>query len=340
MKINHGTVPVGEDGSAHFKAPSNAELYFQALDAGGKEIIRMGSVTQITTGEFASCVGCHENRFSPPPVGINNMARLKRPPDRIEPPSWGAGPVDYVRQVQPVLDKYCVKCHSGATPRKDIDLSGDKTRFYSMSYESLVFRRYVDYFYLHDAPSGNFPALSTGSWVSKLTKLIESKHSKVNMDEQSRRCIYAWIDANVPYYGTWDMTRPWTQGGRDAYAKTVPPARKSTVPGRVIRGRPVAQPWVAKYNALLGRLRLPNRGPNPVNLTHPEWSRILIRNLAKSAGGTADDKKARFKSKNDPGYRELLGVLTEAGKALLATPRIDMPGARPLPQERDFGRTF
>lgn len=75
-------------------------------------------------------------------------------------------------------------------------------------------------------------------------------------------------------------------------------------------------------------------------MEHPEWSRILTRNLAKSAGGTADDKKARFKSRSDPAYKELLGVLTEARKALLATPRIDMPGARPIPQERDFGRTF
>ncbi|MFC1762133.1 hypothetical protein ACFL6U_08635 [Planctomycetota bacterium] len=36
VKRNHGTVPVGENGSAYFRAPSNCELYFIALDKDGK----------------------------------------------------------------------------------------------------------------------------------------------------------------------------------------------------------------------------------------------------------------------------------------------------------------
>ncbi len=50
VKYVYGTVPVNENGSAYFTAPAGVELYFQALDADGKEIRRMGTTTQITAG--------------------------------------------------------------------------------------------------------------------------------------------------------------------------------------------------------------------------------------------------------------------------------------------------
>jgi len=66
-----------------------------------------------------------------------------------------------------------------------------------------------------------------------------------------------------------------------------------------------------------------------------------MRNLAKSAGGSEEDEgKAIFKSKDDPEYKKLLEALQVAGRAVKQYPRIDMPGAKPIPQKRDFGRTF
>jgi len=337
VKINFGTVPVADSGAAFFKAPSNTEIYFQALDENGKEIIRMGSVTQITTGEQASCIGCHEDRLKPSPVNPTNMRRMTRPPDKITPPSWGSGPVDYVKQVQPILDKYCIKCHSGAAPPKGIDLSGDKTQFYSMSYRSLVFRRYVEYYYINPGPTGNFPALKTGSWVSKLTKIIESKHmctnenrKAVDVDDQGRRCIYAWIDANVPYYGTWDMSRPYSVGGRDA--TTIPPAD-----GKKARPRPA--PWVARLRKICAEKKIRIDARN-LNFTNPQWTPDFVKLLAKSAGGGAENDKARFKSTKDSDYQAILEVLKEAKAALLAYPRIDMPGAKAIPQQRNFGKVY
>ena len=352
VKHNHGTVPVDAKGSAYFKAPSNRELYFIALDANGKEIQRMGSVTQITTGETAACIGCHENRLKPPKLGARRMDRMKLPPDNITPPPWGAEPVDYVKQVQPILDKYCVKCHSGAKAKKGVDLTGDKTRFFSMSYEALT-RGQVSYYYINKGPNGIFPALATGSWTSKLTKLLESNHGehKVKVDDASRRCIYAWIDANVPYYSTWDMTRPHTIGGRDAYARTVP--GKGAVFARQQDGHLLIEylPWVKRYNKFAaesrGRVRqIHLGGPNrlsdcgTINLTRPECSPVLLDLLAKSAGGRANEKDAYFPDKSDPRYRKLLTILKEAQAGLSALPRMDMPGGKPIPQERNFGRVF
>ncbi|MBM4030670.1 MAG: DUF1080 domain-containing protein [Planctomycetes bacterium] len=325
VKYNYGTVPVAEDGSVYFTAPAGVELYFQALDANGKEVRRMGTVTQLVNGESQNCIGCHESRSHAPSAQFQSWKRLAKAPDRIAPPPWGEGPVDFVKQVQPVLDKYCVKCHSGATPQAGIDLSGDKTRLFNMAFETLVFTpALVERYHINPGPTGNFPPLATGSWVSRLTKLLETKYKDV--DDESRRRIYTWIDANVPYYGTWDMTRPHTFGGRDTWLD--------------VGGKPL--PWFAQLQEALKALQPPKiaLAHTDINLTHPEWSRVLTRNLAKTAGGLAPDAAAIFTSKDDPSYQAILKAI-EAGKAaLLAKPRMDMPGAVPIPQQRDFGRTF
>ena len=346
IKQNLGTVPVDEGGSAYFTVPSNVELYFIALDEDGKEIQRMGAVTQITTGETASCVGCHDDRRKTPPVTKNAYELLAKDPDKITPPPWGAGYVDYSKQVQPVLDKFCVKCHNGPAPDGGINLSGDKTRFYNMSYEALVFNGFVEHYYLFDGPNGTFPAMKSGSWVSKLTKLLDEKHEGVDVDPNGRRAIYAWIDSNVPYYGTWEMTRPHSIGGRDAFMR----------PGDGDPLRPVYFPWVEKYRKFVkensiaiydidtfGRISKhdhPGTAAIMINFTHPEWSPILYRNLAKKAGGLADNRAALFPSQDDPKFKQLLTILRDAKQSLKSVPRIDMLGAEPIPQVRDFGKTF
>ncbi|MEI8079987.1 MAG: hypothetical protein WCH61_10220, partial [bacterium] len=210
VKENLGEAPVDENGAAYFRAPANRELYFTALDKDGKEVQRMGSVTQITTGEFVTCIGCHDDRMKTPQADVRPSPRLQRRPDKLLPPPGGAGPFDYVQQVQPVWDKYCVSCHAGRNPKGGVDLSGGKTRFFNMSYDHLIRRNMVEYYYINRGPTGVFPALKSGSMVSKLTKLIEDGHHGVKMSSKYRRRVYAWIDANVPYYGTWDMTRPHT----------------------------------------------------------------------------------------------------------------------------------
>ncbi len=334
VKTIHGTVPVTESGTAYFKAPSNSELYFQALDENGKEIIRMGSVTQITTGEFASCTGCHESRMKAPEPLVPDPERLKTEPDSIQPPSWGAGPVDYVRMVQPVLDKYCIECHSGPLPQADLDLSGDKNRFFSMSYTDLCRKRLIDYYWLHNGPTGQFPALSTGSWTSRLTEILESGHEDVDVDTESRRRIYAWIDSNVCYYPCWDMSRPHSMGGRDPWA---------------LPGTSQPQPWLTTIAEIVHRRGLQGfdvsyyTNPNNhamINLTNPQNSRLLSYNLAKQAGGGAADNKAIFKSINDTDYQKLLDAIVQGAEHLKELPRMDMPGAVAIPQERDFGRTW
>ncbi len=331
VKKCYGTVPVEADGSAHFKAPTGVEIYFEALDADGKELCRMGSVTQIMPGERQSCVGCHEPRSVAGSVRRMTMA-MKRPASDITLPAWGHdGPIDFVRDVQPVFDRHCVKCHSGPQPKKGLDLSGDKSRFFNMAYGNLIDRKLVHYIWLNRGLTDNFKPLETGSHKSKLVAHLEAGHNKIELSDNEKRRLYAWIDANCPYYGTYENTRPGTPGSRDAWAD-----------------RWQGKHWYPEIAKLMKQAskRLPNKGVRhgignqAINLTHPEYSAVLMENLAKSAGGQADDERALYKTKDDAQYVAVLELIRAGKAALDAKPRIDMAGAKPVPYPVDWGGIY
>ena len=59
-KIQHGIVPVEEDGSASFTIPSNTPISIQPLDEKGRALQLMRSWLVAMPGESLSCTGCHE----------------------------------------------------------------------------------------------------------------------------------------------------------------------------------------------------------------------------------------------------------------------------------------
>jgi formylglycine-generating enzyme required for sulfatase activity len=108
-----GTVPVEPDGSALFHVPAKTPISLQPLDAAGKAVALMRSWMTAQPGENVSCVGCHDRESSAPP-GTDKRLALAGPVREITP--W-RGPLrgfSFVRDVQPVLDKYCVGCHDGS----------------------------------------------------------------------------------------------------------------------------------------------------------------------------------------------------------------------------------
>ncbi|MBL7146818.1 MAG: hypothetical protein ISS76_21440, partial [Phycisphaerae bacterium] len=122
-----GTVPVEKDGSAMFRVPANTPISIQPLDAEGKALQLMRSWMTAMPGEVVSCIGCHQKQNAGPPNLRTIASRSK--PSEIE--SW-YGPergFSFKREVQPVLDKYCISCHNGTKPddgHKIPDLRGDQ----------------------------------------------------------------------------------------------------------------------------------------------------------------------------------------------------------------------
>ncbi|MDP6635422.1 MAG: hypothetical protein QGG42_11015 [Phycisphaerae bacterium] len=206
LKKVFGVVPVEEDGSAYFTVPARKNLYFQALDADYMELQRMRTFVNMIPGEKRSCVGCHELRREAPVAGKGSPLALKHKPSRITPQPGDTAPrmVHYPRDIQPIFDKHCIKCHSGANPKGDLDLSGELTRLWNRSYENLVNKELISFLY-GCIGEANVPAempLTFGSHRSKLVDRIRNKPCKSNLTREEFIRIVTWIDANAPYYGT------------------------------------------------------------------------------------------------------------------------------------------
>ena len=191
-----GTVPVQEDGSAAFVVPANTPLAVQPLDAEGKAVQLMRSWFTAMPGERVSCVGCHERQPDSPPV--KRARAFTQPPAPIQP--WYGPPrgFSFAREVQPVLDAYCIRCHNGDPALPDLRASGEGG--FSAAYQSL--HRFV----YRPGPESDYHILNPMEYhadTSELVQLLQQGHHGVRLDAQSWDRLITWIDFNVPYFGSW-----------------------------------------------------------------------------------------------------------------------------------------
>ena len=99
----------------------------------------MRSFVTLQPGETVGCVGCHEPRDSTSDLSARSPVpqALTRPPSLIEPIDGVADVPDFPRDMQPLLDKHCVSCHSPDRPEGGVNLSGDHGPVYSLAYYEL-----------------------------------------------------------------------------------------------------------------------------------------------------------------------------------------------------------
>ncbi len=229
-----GTVPVEADGSAFFRIPAKTPVSIQPLDARGQALQLMRSWMTAMPGEVVSCIGCHEKRDSAP-INRPTLAS-RRPPSTIEP--WH-GPVrgfSFDREVQPVLDRYCVGCHDDRS-RKDggavPDLRGGTgvllayrhgdpqlKRIRGTPIEGLMkaykgifppsyiaLRRLVRVGGL-ESDLHLLPAKEFHAETSELVQMLRKGHHGVRLDAEAWDRLVTWIDLNAPCHGTWsEFTR-------------------------------------------------------------------------------------------------------------------------------------
>jgi len=212
-----GTVPVNPDGSAMFRVPANRPIGLEPLDAEGNALQIMRSWYTAMPGEVASCVGCHERQAERPPP--RNTIATGKPPSEIRPWYGPTRGFSFKREVQPVLDKYCVGCHNGderadgkAIPdfRRGAERPKVRSR-YTPAYEAL--HPYVR----RPGPESDYhlmPPLEYHPDTSELVQMLKKGHSGVELDEEAWDRLTTWIDLNVPCHGTWSEYRAIRGEGR------------------------------------------------------------------------------------------------------------------------------
>jgi len=206
-----GTVPVEEDGSALFRVPANTPLSVQPLDAEGKALQLMRSWMTAMPGEVLSCVGCHESQNTSIPPR-RSLAATK-PPSEIKPWYGPTRGFSYPREVQPVIDHYCIRCHDG---REAMDLRGTEMiqDFASVTPGtggSLGGQFSVGYANLHrfvrrPGIESDYHLLTPMEFhadTTELVQILQKGHHGVQLDAESWDRLITWIDLNTPYHGTW-----------------------------------------------------------------------------------------------------------------------------------------
>jgi hypothetical protein len=141
VKVQHGIVPVEEDGSAHFIVPAMRNIYFQALDENYMALQTQRTFVNYMPGETRSCVGCHaqSNRAAPPEPRFS-LAALRAPSrPQAQPGEQAAVKLfDYERHIQPIWDRHCIRCHNDARAEGGLNLAGTPTTTFSTSYDQLI----------------------------------------------------------------------------------------------------------------------------------------------------------------------------------------------------------
>jgi len=221
------TVPVEDDGSASFRIPANTPFAMQPLDAEGKALQLMRSWTVAMPGETLACLGCHESPNRPPPTHASKA--MYRAPSEIEPFHGSTRGFSFEREIQPILDQYCVGCHDGATDIAGLEAKGIKVADRIVGTGANTGKKFREvgipdlsnfqsaHTNLHpyvrrNGPEGDYHLLTPLEFhadTSELTQMLKKGHHHVKLDEDSWKKLYTWMDLNAPYHGTW------TEAGAD-----------------------------------------------------------------------------------------------------------------------------
>ena len=346
-----GLADVNPDGSAAFKVPSELPIYFLALDGEGRALQRMRSFTHLMPGEVQGCIGCHADRNNATPHSTRT-AVMRPEVQELKKPAWGVKGFSYQEVVQGVFDRNCIECHNEREQPGKVDLTGDMTDFFNVSYDILcrtgtqAETNWID----HGSPSGpefdqrrgmspytewiwtingaghNVLEIEPRRWgspASLVADIIRSGHPdadgelRVDVPDADRRRVYLWLDLNVPYYGTSSSNHKARLGSR----RMMPLALESTL-------KEVA----ARRCASCHEQGIPQKFYTRVE--KPENNSFLLAPLASQAGGTQRCGQPVFLSTEDPDYQRILRTFAPIHKLLEERPRADMPTYKHLYQEQ------
>ncbi|MCX7044292.1 MAG: hypothetical protein NTX50_02245 [Candidatus Sumerlaeota bacterium] len=249
-----GEATVHEDGSACFTVPARTPVYFQAVDGKGRVAQTMRSWSTLQPGESFSCVGCHENKNEAPWGYARTTLAMKAGPQPLAPFYGAARGFSFIKEIQPILDRHCIRCHNdpnqlaarksggkseiadkGKPRDKAFSLLGawnfkdDAGRKWSDAYLALTQCNVNDKKFLGN-PDGKLvnwvsaqsapPMLSpysVGAAKSALIPMLEAGHNGVKLSREEMDKFACWIDLAVPFCGDYLEANAWSENEIQKY---------------------------------------------------------------------------------------------------------------------------
>ncbi len=343
-----GTVPVEDDGSAYMELPAVRSVFFVALDRNDLAVKRMQSFVTVQPGEVTGCVGCHEPRTQTPNVRLKSapLAVLRAPsrPRRVL--DNVPDVLDYSRDVQPVFDRHCVRCHNPSRRDGKVDLCGDRTPLYTTSYWTMFVHNLVS-----DGRNGhgNRAPREVGSSASRLLTFLSGSHYDVTVSAREQAIVRLWIESGATYPGTYAALgsgmhpvkfpeQVMKRRCSSCHTATKPTYRNLKKGAFYFQfgDRQPPQPLLSDIDdiILIRHLAYFQLGESPLyqalcNLDRAEKSLILQAPLSKTSGGLQLCTGQVFKDTSDPDYQTILHAIEDAAAELARHKRFDMPGFRP-----------
>lgn len=314
-----GDVLLQPDGSAHFSVPADRSLYFQLLDGHGREIRRMRSWVSLKPGEVRACTGCHQEQMTTPPVQASIALAANQPAVRPQPRvSWGDRPVSFHRDIRPILDHACARCHIGTKPAGQLDVADPQTPGRLQSLAAF-------------APAMDGAQVSQihqfGSHRAPLFRILtdETHREALDLSEQQWIDLRAWVDLNAPIH---DRCRIVCSSVQAPYRYS--PQGEIMLPPTGARA--VSLELDDKIYRPIFERRCAACHEHPESLFRPHWvdlqdpgsSLFLRAPLARSAGGSSCCEPTVFADTADPDYRDLLRHLRSAVAVAWRYPDLDM----------------
>ncbi|MCL1919578.1 MAG: hypothetical protein FWG50_00645 [Kiritimatiellaeota bacterium] len=230
-KILVGDATVYPDGSVFFTTDARRPVYFMLLDDKGRMVQTMRSWTTLQSGENASCVGCHEPKNSVPLATARPTQALAAGAQKLAPIGGPRRGFSFVKEVQPILDRNCVKCHDGKEEKRPdfratIVKDDHAKRNWTQSYLTLTHakpdmknpdRRYrgdpnhkgVNWVSAASAPPIQKP-LTVGSNTSALFERLDKGHCKTIKPEEIAT-LALWVDLAVPFCADYVEANTWDE---------------------------------------------------------------------------------------------------------------------------------
>lgn len=129
----------------------------------------------------------------------------------------GSNPFNYVRLVQPMLDRRCVSCHR---EKQALELSGviEGEHGWTRSYRNLA-GKFGFYFHvfngaIHSGVHGGSRTVpgQFGAQASPLLPFLDERHHGLKLPAEDRYRLTLWLDCNSEFYGSYENTAAQAKG--------------------------------------------------------------------------------------------------------------------------------